>query len=163
MFYESVFLALAQHGVRYAVAGGVAVNLHGIPRMTADLDLVVDLEVDNLRCLLKAMHQLGYRPRLPLPAEDLLRVEKRRDWVENRNLHAFTFWNQNKPFEEVDVLLQASEIPDIIERAIGLQLESITIFLVDLDDLIMMKRAADREQDRADLAALEKLKTLEKD
>jgi hypothetical protein len=163
MFYENVFSALSRHKVRYAVAGGVAVNLHGIPRMTADLDLVVDLAVENLGRFLLAMQELGFRPRLPLPAEDLLWLEKRKDWIENRNLHAFTFWNQNKPFEEVDVLLQASEIPGIIERSVELQLDSITIYLVELNDLMIMKRAAGREQDRADLAALEKLQAMEKD
>lgn len=163
MFYENVFLALERHRVRYAVAGGVAVNLHGIPRMTADLDLVVDLESENLRRFLQSMQELGYHPRLPVPAEELLDQDKRKDWIENRNLHAFTFWNEKKPFEEVDVLLQVPQIPNIIERAVRLQIESMTLFLVQLDDLMEMKRAAGREQDHADLDALEKLKTIEKE
>ena len=34
--------------MRFAIAGGLAVVLHGVPRMTFDLDIVVDLEVENL-------------------------------------------------------------------------------------------------------------------
>ena len=44
-----VFSALEQARVRYLVVGGVAVVLHGHLRVTADLDLVVDLELTNAR------------------------------------------------------------------------------------------------------------------
>jgi hypothetical protein len=39
--FEQIFEALGQAGVRYVVVGGVAVVLHGHPRLTADRDLVV--------------------------------------------------------------------------------------------------------------------------
>ena len=41
---EAIFETLDRAGVRYLIAGGVAVNIHGYQRMTADLDLVVQLE-----------------------------------------------------------------------------------------------------------------------
>ncbi len=40
MAYDEVFRALSAKKARYLVAGGVAVNLLGVPRMTADLDLI---------------------------------------------------------------------------------------------------------------------------
>jgi hypothetical protein len=73
--------------------------------MTADLDILVSLDRKNLEHLLAAMDELGYRPRLPVPVSDLLDAQKRRDWLASKNLHAFTFWNQQRPFEEIDVLL----------------------------------------------------------
>jgi len=33
VFYEEVFRKLNEAGVRYLVAGGMAVNLHGVPRL----------------------------------------------------------------------------------------------------------------------------------
>ena len=42
--FEPVFLALNEAGVRYVIVGGLAVVLHGYPRFTADLDIVLDLE-----------------------------------------------------------------------------------------------------------------------
>ena len=42
-FFEDFFSALNVEGVRYIVVGGMAVVLHGHPRMTADIDLIVDL------------------------------------------------------------------------------------------------------------------------
>jgi hypothetical protein len=49
MLYEAIFRGLEATGVRCLVVGAVAVNLHGIPRMTADLDLLVDLSEDIAR------------------------------------------------------------------------------------------------------------------
>ncbi len=63
MYYESVFKALQENNVRYAVAGGVALVLHGVVRFTADLDLIVDLEPENLSRFVHTMSGLGYRPR----------------------------------------------------------------------------------------------------
>jgi hypothetical protein len=42
--FIALFDALNKNHVQYLVAGGVAVNLYGIERATADIDLVVYLE-----------------------------------------------------------------------------------------------------------------------
>ena len=44
-----VLEALAREGVRYAVFGAVAVNLHGLARSTEDLDLFVAPERENVQ------------------------------------------------------------------------------------------------------------------
>ena len=49
--FERLFSALNRSKVRYLVVGGIAVNLYGIERATADIDLVVDLEDRNLNTL----------------------------------------------------------------------------------------------------------------
>lgn len=51
-------------------------NLHGIPRMTADLDLVVSLNSENLARFLNAMREIGYQPRLQVPADDLIAMKR---------------------------------------------------------------------------------------
>ena len=40
----AVLAALERLGVRYMVAGSFASNLHGVPRMTQDADIVVDVD-----------------------------------------------------------------------------------------------------------------------
>jgi len=40
--FESLFSALNKAKVRYLVVGGIAVNLYGIERATADIDLFVE-------------------------------------------------------------------------------------------------------------------------
>jgi hypothetical protein len=128
--------------------------------MTADLDLLVDLGEDNLASFLTVMQELGYRPRLPVPASDLLAKEKRAEWISNKNLHAFTFWNESRPFQEVDVLIKASEDSAMINRAEPLRVDDMDIYLASVDDLIAMKRLAGRKQDQADIDSLTKLKDL---
>lgn len=44
MFYEEIIRKLNDAGVRYAIVGGMAVNLHGHIRMTADLDIILEQE-----------------------------------------------------------------------------------------------------------------------
>ena len=46
--FEIIFQALEQAGARYLTVGGVAVVLHGTPRFTADLDLVLDLSLIHI-------------------------------------------------------------------------------------------------------------------
>ncbi|MEM2192104.1 MAG: hypothetical protein QXG38_00630 [Candidatus Hadarchaeales archaeon] len=43
MYYEKVLRELNAKRIRYILAGGIAVKLHGVPRATADLDILLDL------------------------------------------------------------------------------------------------------------------------
>jgi len=45
---QSLFKSLADNKVKYLLCGGLAVNLYGIPRMTADVDLLIDWEKENI-------------------------------------------------------------------------------------------------------------------
>jgi hypothetical protein len=51
MFYLDLFRCLHAHNVRYLLAGGLAMNLHGVPRMTMDVDLVLALDDENIDAL----------------------------------------------------------------------------------------------------------------
>ena len=65
---EKIFTVLNAARVRYLIAGGIAVNIHGYQRMTGDLNLV-QLETTNLLNALQALSTLGYKPTLPVKAE----------------------------------------------------------------------------------------------
>jgi hypothetical protein len=41
--YLDLLWALHESGVRYAIAGGFAAVIHGVPRMTFDIDLVLEM------------------------------------------------------------------------------------------------------------------------
>jgi hypothetical protein len=45
--FEPILAALERKNVRYVIVGGVATVLHGYARLTADLDLSIDLEADQ--------------------------------------------------------------------------------------------------------------------
>ena len=63
--------------MRFVLVGGTAVILHGVPRTTADLGLVVDLEAANLKRLIAVMNRLGFVPRAPVAASELGDSERR--------------------------------------------------------------------------------------
>jgi len=45
--YQAFFKQLNNQEIDYLIVGGLAVNLHGIPRMTYDIDLMVHLHHDR--------------------------------------------------------------------------------------------------------------------
>ncbi len=45
MYYKDFFWALETHRVEYAIAGSVALALHGVARLTANRDLAVHLKM----------------------------------------------------------------------------------------------------------------------
>ena len=56
--FEAVLSALAEHGIEYAVCGGLAMAIHGYPRATVDIDLLIRPE-DEER-VYAAVLPLGY-------------------------------------------------------------------------------------------------------
>ena len=58
--FLKIIAALNKYSVEYVVIGGVAMIMHGLPRLTQDLDLVVNLtdtNVDKLREALKSIYK----------------------------------------------------------------------------------------------------------
>lgn len=154
-----VLTALLQHGVDFVLCGGVACILHGVSRVTADVDLCVAMAPDNLQQLLAAARKLGLRPRIPEPSEALLDEEKRREWVEEKNAVVFTFVDPNGPLQ-VDVFL-TYPIPyyELRAGAEEFPLDQHTLLLSSKEHLIRAKQAV-RPQRKADLRDIEDLTAL---
>jgi Nucleotidyl transferase AbiEii toxin, Type IV TA system len=159
VFFRELLQAFADANQPYCLVGGVAVNLHGIPRMTYDVDIAVPTTRESLEGTEQILQRLGLRCRLPIRlgdlSDDVLREEYRRD----RNLIAVTFTDPSDPLREVDVLVSPS-VPatDLVARALSLDLDGIPVSLVTIEDLIALKRNTGRDQDAADIAHLERLK-----
>ncbi len=156
---EAVIRALEDAGVRYLVAGGLAVVAHGYVRLTKDIDLVLALADDNARRGLDSLAGLGYRPAVPVALHDFLDAEKRRDWIVNKNARVFPLVSDAHALTPVEIFL---EEPFDFERAYGEAIREevaagLSAAFVCLEDLIAMKRGAGREQDLADVAELERL------
>lgn len=103
MLYEALFRGLHDAHVRYLVVGAVAINLHGVPRMTADLDLMVDMAESNLRTFVQTMTLLGYKSRAPVDVAEILDPVKRREWKETKSMIVFTWLHPDRAYEEVDM------------------------------------------------------------
>ena len=158
MYYENVFRALQQNNIRYAVAGGVALVLHGVVRFTADLDLLVDLEQENLGRFLQAMTGLGYRPRNPVKTGELLDPAIRESWKREKGMVVFSFIDPSQPMAMVNVFIE-EQIPfrEVMQEIVLMEARGITIRVVSLKHLKRLKRSAGRPQDLADIEAIEAL------
>lgn len=159
VFIRDLAEALEDRGVSYAIVGGVAVNLHGVPRMTYDIDLVVATDEDNLRRCREAMESLGLACRLPVRLEALAVEAIRREYEEERNLRAITFTDPSDPLREVDVIVAPSRDPDgVVERAETVWAGGFSVKVAGVEDIIAMKRLAGRAQDEADVEHLLRLR-----
>jgi len=68
-----VLAALEARGVRYAIFGAVALNMHGLARFTEDLDLFVAPDRANIEQLKAALHDSFNDPTIDeISADDLL-------------------------------------------------------------------------------------------
>lgn len=64
--------ALDDERVQYVLFGGQAVNLHGIPRFTEDIDLFLEPTARNVECLRRALKRVWDDPAIDeIHAEDL--------------------------------------------------------------------------------------------
>ena len=154
---SEIFRALDDADVRYLVVGGVAVVLHGHPRFTADLDLV--LTSTNASAAIAALQRLDYRPRAPVPAEDFANDEARAKWREEKGLTVFSLWSPSHPGTEVDLFV---EEPFDFEEAWSRRLDAVlddgtTVHVVGLDDLRSLKQSSGRPKDLDDIEKLDQI------
>lgn len=161
MLYEVLFRGLNGAGVRYLVVGAVAVNLHGVPRMTADLDVMTELGEGNLRSFVDTVAALGYRPRAPVSAHALLDPAMRREWRESKGMVMFTWVHPERPYEEIDLFLENPiDFASAHARRVTVTAGDISIPIANIPDLIALKRMAGREQDHSDIEALMQVQRL---
>jgi Nucleotidyl transferase of unknown function (DUF2204) len=144
---------LVSAGVDFVVIGGIAVLLHGYPRVTRDLDIAFAYEDRNLEALghvlvdLKAQLR-GTDEHLPFVPDkqtlrgiELLTLVTSAGWldVQRRTPGVASYERLRRNAERVD-------------------LDGVSVLVASPDDLIAMKRAAGRPQDHIDIAALEAIK-----
>ncbi len=154
--FEAIFSALNAAEARYLVVGGVAVVLHGHPRLTADLDLVVALDPANVRAALRALRKLGYAPRMPVDAEDLADPGRRAEWVRTKHMTVFSLASPAHPATEVDLFVEEPfPFDEAHARATWADLGALRVPVACIADLVAMKRRAGRPQDLEDVRRLE--------
>jgi predicted nucleotidyltransferase len=147
----AILRALAEHKVEFIVVGGVAVQAHGYIRGTADVDVVPRPTLLNLSRLAEALVELEASPRRHSATIDVSdpQLLKRVPMVPVSTRHGrLDVWNiahlagAPKSYEDLD------------SRALTISLDGFEVRVTGLDDLVRMKRAAGRDQDRLDIAAL---------
>jgi predicted nucleotidyltransferase len=159
VFIQDLLKALADAQIPYCIVGGVAVNLHGVPRMTYDVDLVVETTADVLQRVDAVLVASGLQCRLPIRLVDLADARLRDEYRLERNLIAVTYTDPRDPLREVDILVSPPVAPnELVARAITLDLDGVPVRVISIDDLIELKRETGRDQDAADITHLERIR-----
>lgn len=150
---ERICGALRDAGVRYAVVGGYAVALHGAVRGTIDIDVALRWSPENLQAAEAALTGIGLVSRLPLTAHEVHAF--RDEYVSERGLVTWSFYNAQDPSEQVDLVI-AYDLAG--KRTATVELPAGPVQVLAIDHLIDMKRASGRPQDLEDARALELLR-----
>lgn len=147
---------LRAHGVEFVVIGGFALAFHGVERATKGVDLVPAPGEENLTRLWRAFEELGgelhgledFRPE-EMPVEWGLEglIEGAGNWIVHTCFGRLDVMQWVAPFDSYDELRANAVEVDVDEVGAA-------ILVAGLDDLIAMKDAAGRDQDRIDIAAL---------
>lgn len=158
MFYLDFFRSLEQHGVRYLVVGGVAVNLHGAERMTADVDLMLALDADNLRRFFAAVEVFGFKPVVPATLEQLCDAQALERWARDKHMLAFALRPAEDSAPTVDILVKpVVEFEAAYPRRLRVDVDGIGVSVAAAGDLIALKSGTGRQIDEADIRALRRL------
>lgn len=152
MFVKEVCKALDKAKVSYAIVGGYAVALHGAARGTFDVDLVLKWTLKNLQDAEKALKNLGLVSLLPLDSENVFNF--RDEYIQNRNLIAWNFYDPSDPTKQVDLIINYNLNPSSIKKV---KTHFGTLCILSKKDLIAMKKRSGRPQDLEDVKSLESL------
>ena len=141
---KDVFASFQRHDVRYVVIGGVASILHGVPRATFDLDILILADPENATRLLDALGEAGLGTAALTTPADLLANE-------------ITIFK-----DRVRIDVQTSTPGLKFEKAwhdrVTMTYQGQDFFVASKPDLIASKRGAGRTVDLEDVRLLEQTK-----
>lgn len=131
-------------GVRYAVMGGIAVRIYGIPRPTHDVDFTIAIERDQLSEFFRRATDMGYTVPAVYESGWVDRVAgmplvKLRIYLEAHGVDVDIFLAES-PFQE-----------SLLSRRRYEEYEHRSLHFVSPEDLILLKLIAGRPRDLVDV------------
>lgn len=128
--------------VRFVIIGGIAATLRGEPRLTADVDLIVGVELEEARALLNSLDRSQFRPMLA----DAQQVMEAAFLLPLRHVTTSI---------QVDLALGLTLFEQqVIERATLVELDLCSVPVATPEDLILLKLVAGRPRDIDDIGGI---------
>jgi len=162
IFYEEIFREFQKQKVKYVLVGGLAVNLLGAMRTTADMDILVEMSDDNLKKIVQILKAQGYRVKQPIDPLRIADKSTRENWIKKKHMKAFNFY-KDEGLKEVDII---SESPVTYEKArndiVRIKMGDLTVPVISISKLVKMKQNTGRAVDKLDIEELTKIKRLGK-
>jgi hypothetical protein len=127
--------------VEYVIVGGYALALHGAPRFTGDLDLLVKPDPANARRIVAALEEFGFGS-VGLTVEDFTRPDR--------------VVQLGVPPVRIDLITSLTGVSweEAVAGKVKGSYGDIPVYYIGRKQLIANKRATGRRQDLADLEAL---------
>jgi len=140
---QGITAALAGQELPYALAGALALAVHGVPRATNDIDLLVRSE--DLDAIKDAVAGIGFKlPSMAMTFSDGMSVQRVSKVEEGEAL-------------SLDLILVNPDLEPVWASRQQLETEQGTLWVISRDALIQMKLAAGRTRDIADVESLREL------
>jgi hypothetical protein len=154
---EPLLTTLVEHEVAFIVVGGYAVAAHGFVRATKDIDICPDPDPENLRLLADALDALEAEP---IGLDDFAAGE----FDLKPDLEGLQYggnWTLHTKHGRLDVLQHIQGLGtdgggwrELAPHAVARQFLGHDCLFCSYEDLLKMKRAADRPQDHVDITSL---------
>ena len=157
---NEILFALTDAEVEFVVGGGVAAVLHGVERVTLDIDLALNMDPANVEKFLHVIYGLRLRPRVAVPARDLMSREAVQRMIAEKGALVFSFVDFDRPLRHVDIFLQDNlSFGELSRDARELVIENRKIKIIGIAKLLEIKRAISplRDKDLIDIKELERL------
>lgn len=140
---------LQENGVEYILIGGQSLALHGFPRATEDVDLVVPFDEENGKKLIKALEFLKSANELK---SEWFTAEANKDEIQNIRIQDDLV---------VDILFAANgqTYQSLLPHIKTISFDGMSIRTLDIDGLLKTKTES-REKDVIDRAVLLKIKAM---
>ena len=148
--FRGLIRCLADAGVEFIIVGGVAGTVHGAGRSTKDLDIVYRRSVENMARVVRALaasspYPRGAPPNLPFTL-DLRTLKLGTNFTLNTSLGLIDLLGEITGGGAYEQLLAFTEVGEVHGR---------TCQYLNLEKLIVVKRAAGRPKDFEAIAELE--------
>ena len=157
--FEAIAKELTASAVRFMVVGGLAMQAHGLDRITYDVDLVIQLMPENLLSAFAALERAGYRPSVPITARQFADPDTRDQFRREKSMLVLNFWSDRFLETKLDVFV-ADPFDFDSEYAQALRDDTLTgieLRFPRVATMLAMKRLAQRQKDLNDIVYLENL------
>ena len=104
-YLKEMLATLTDAGVEFVVGGGVACVLHGVERVTLDLDIAVEMSAANLDRLVDAVERLKLQPRIPVSLADISNPNFVRSMVTEKGALVFSLTDLANPLRHLDIFI----------------------------------------------------------
>ena len=134
---------LERNGIEYAVCGGLALTIHGFPRATFDIDVLIREES------LEKAYQVAAKKGFDIKGLDMSFKERA---VEIRRVSKI---DEDSEVLSLDLLLVTPKVEDVWETKEKLNLQTQDLWIVSQAGLVKMKQLAGRPKDLIDIERMQ--------